>query len=227
MGLHLRPVGDLPESTYWRRRALVGGAVVLLLFLLLRACSGGDARSTGVITSLPSEPPATPLPSPTPAPAGGLSPSPSPTATASGSATATAGATATAAAGTCADGDLTVRVTTDAPAYPVRGTPQLRMSIRNTSAAACTRDLGQAAVELLVFSGPDRIWSSDDCAPGGGADLVRLSPGEERAITLTWAGRRSAKGCAGDKDPARPGTYRVVGRIGDLRSEGTSFRFST
>ncbi len=41
MPLHLRPVGPLPASVYWRRRAVAVAVVVLLLALLTR-CGGED-----------------------------------------------------------------------------------------------------------------------------------------------------------------------------------------
>ena len=220
MGASLRPVGDLPASTYWRRRAVLGGGLLLLLFLLLRSCGGGGAAPAGEISPLPPEPAVTPMPtaSSSAAPADGLTPSPS--ASASPTSSATSGAS-------CPDMALAVRVSTDATVYPAGASPALRMSVRNTSQAACTREVGQAAVELLIYSGADRIWSSDDCAPGGSKGSALLAPGEERLITLAWSGRRSAPGCAGDKEPARPGTYRVVGRVGKLSSEGTVFRFQS
>jgi hypothetical protein len=60
--------------------------------------------------------------------------------------------------------------------------------VTNTGTGPCTRDLGQAAVELLVFSGKDRIWSSDDCAPGGKKDVTTLEPGKPAVQRVTWNG---------------------------------------
>lgn len=106
------------------------------------------------------------------------------------------------------------------------GRPQLELRVINTGSAPCTLDLGQSAVELLIFSGPDRIWSSDDCASGGAAKLTTLEPGKAATTRLTWAGRRSLPGCEGPKAQALPGTYRISGRIGDLQVEGAAFQFT-
>lgn len=199
MALH--PVGPLPASTYWRRRLglLLG---VLVLLLIARSCaSGGDE-----------------------APSAGQS-TPTPTATVTPGATPTATATPTgAAAPLCADGDLTLTTTTDASTYPLGATPKITMQVKNTSAAACRRDLGSGAVELLVFSGADRIWSSDDCTTAKATAVVTLPAGGAQSVVKTWPGRRSLPGCSGSKAAAEPGTYKAVGRVGTLRRDGAVFR---
>src|SRR3546814_1770186 len=67
------------------------------------------------------------------------------------------------------------------------------MRISDWSSDVCSSDL--AAVELVVFSGRDRIWSSDDCAPGGPKDVTTLAPGKPVSQRVTWNGRRSRPGC--------------------------------
>jgi hypothetical protein len=201
MALH--PVGPLPPSTYWRRRAvlLVG---VLVLLLVVRSCaSGGGARKTSAKPKVTPRPTATrsvgPLPTRTSAPPVATGP-------------------------LCADSALTLTGTTDAPTYGLGATPRLTLTVKNTSATACRRDLGSAAVELLVYSGPDRIWSSQDCSPGTGVSPVTLAPGGTQAVVRTWPGKRSKPGCTGTQAAAQPGTYKVVVRVGTLRTDGDFFR---
>lgn len=204
MPLHLRPVGPLPDSVYWRRRAAVVAVLVLLLALLTRV--GGDAppeRALSQASAAPS-PSAAVLASPSASP--GASPPASP-----------------AAAGACPDAVLRVQATPAQGRYARGARPVLRLAVRNAGGTPCTRPLGQAAVELLVYSGADRIWSSDDCAPGGQPGPVVLRPQELRVITLTWSGRRSRPGCPDRAEQIEPGTYRVLGRVGSLRADGTSF----
>jgi hypothetical protein len=89
----------------------------------------------------------------------------------------------------------------------------------------CTRDVGQAAREIRVTSGNDRIWSSDDCSPGGAPMVVTLRPGAApTTFSVTWSRKRSAAGCPAETKEAAPGTYRVTGRFGDLTSAGDTFR---
>ncbi|MCU1692690.1 MAG: hypothetical protein JWM64_1781 [Frankiales bacterium] len=201
MALHVRPVGPLPQTVYWRRRAVVVACVVLLLVLLSR-CGGDDPASEALAQPSPSASAAAPVP----VPAG----SPVPTASPS-------------APGPCADDVLRVTATPDRTRYGASPRPVLRLAVRNGGTVPCTRALGRGAVELLVFSGSDRIWSSDDCAEGGPADPVVLQPQQLEVTTLTWGGRRSRPGCPDGAEKAEPGTYRVVGRVGQLRTDGSPF----
>lgn len=207
MPLHLRPVGPLPEGVYWRRRAAMLGGPLLAL-LLLAQCGDDD-------DSLQQAAPAASAPSPTPT----LTPlgptAPTPTATASPSATPVVA---------CTDADLRAEATSQRPRYALGARPVLRLAVRNAGAGPCARPLGQGAVELTVFSGRDRIWSSDDCAPDGEPGPEVLQPGELRVITLTWAGRRSRPGCPDGAEAIEPGTYRVVGRVGSLTTDAAGFR---
>lgn len=209
MALHLRPVGPLPAATYWTRRAVVLAALLLLL-LALRACTGGDdpetldqaavapSASSSVAASGPASPSAAASPSPSP------SPSVVP----------------------CPDASVSVTAEAAKDAYPAGGAVVLRLTVRNTGTVACLRPLGQGAVELTVFSGSDRIWSSDDCRPGGPAGPVQLAPGQARTQTVTWPGKRSRPGCKGKAEPGEAGTYRVVGRAGEVRSPAGAFRLT-
>ncbi len=128
-----------------------------------------------------------------------------------------------AAAPLCADPAVGLTATTDAATYGLGATPRLTLTVKNTSAAACRRDVGSGAVELLVYSGSDRIWSTDDCSPGKAVSLVTLLPGGTQAVVRTWPGTRSAPGCGGTKAAASAGTYRVVARVGTLRQDVAVF----
>ena len=207
MALHWRPVGPEPASTYWQRRAVVATGLVLLVALLTSLLTGGDDAPDTLAEAPRSAAPSPPAASPPASPA--ATPSPSP-----------------AAVPICQPEALEVEAVADRDSYSVGGSPRLSLRVTNTGSAPCTRDLGQAAVELLVFSGGDRIWSSDDCAPGGPKDVTTLAPGEPVTRASTWDGRRSRPGCEGSKAQARPGTYRVTARVGQLREEGDVFRIT-
>lgn len=214
MALTWRPLGPEPAQTYWQRRALVLGVVLALLsavaFVITRggADPDGDRLASASPTASPGAPaePAPPSPAPSGAPA-----------TPSGSAGALQMCTASA---------LQVVTASDAESYPVAGRPVLELRTTNTGPSPCTLDLGAAAVELLVFSGDDRIWSSDDCGSGGPAKPTALQPGKPVSTRVTWPARRSLPGCAGPKSEAQPGTYRVTGRVGSIPVSGGSFRIT-
>jgi hypothetical protein len=199
----MHPVGPLPASTYWRRRitVLLG---LLVLVLVLRSCaSGGDA---------PKRTATTPRPSATTKPTS--QPNPRPTASRPPAAVPAA----------CADASLTLTTSTDADTYALGATPKITLVIKNAGSAACRRDLGAGAVELLVYSGADRVWSSDDCNPSTATSVTVLSAGGTQAVVKTWPGVRSLPGCGGSKATAKAGTYKVVARLGSLRVDGSVFR---
>lgn len=204
MALHWRPVGPEPGATYWQRRAVLATAVVLLLAVLFSLLSGGDEAPDRLAEAPAASSAAT-------APAASAAPTAAPT-------------VSTVAVAICPPEALAVEALVDDDSYDVGSSPKLSLRVTNKGTAACTRDLGQAAIELLVFSGSDRIWSSDDCAPGGPKDVATLQPGEAVTRRATWSGTRSLPGCEGSKAQAQAGTYRVTGRIGQLRVEGDSFR---
>ncbi|MGI8537560.1 MAG: hypothetical protein ACR2K2_13990 [Mycobacteriales bacterium] len=216
MALHWRPVGPEPEETYWWRRAslLAGlGLVVFVLPGLLTALFTGGAdpdRLEGGVspTSSASSPSAS-------------DPSASDPVAQTASPTATPPAVVA-----CPPAAVQILAGADQDSYPVGGAPMLELRVTNTGTSPCTLDLGPSAVELLVYSGGDRIWSSDDCASGDAAKITPLLPGEPSSTMLSWDGQRSLPGCEGPKAPAQPGTYRVTGRVGELRVEGGSFRFT-
>jgi hypothetical protein len=214
MALH--PVGPLPPATYWRRRlTLLLGALVLLL--VARSCVGGSSPSPRTRAGAGASPSATPTATGSAAPTTSPSRSPSPRAT-----------TSAAGTGLCPDGVLRVTTRSDATDYKVGTSPRFTVTVTNTSATDCRRDLGGAAVELLVYSGPDRIWSSDDCGAGGGTEVLTLRAGASLEKSVPWSGKRSAPGCPSpaQRTQAKPGTYRVLARVGTLRSAGAVFRLN-
>jgi hypothetical protein len=198
----LHPVGQLPASTYWRRRLVLLVGLVLLV-LVLRSCAGGG--------------------DPKPA-----SHQVRPSATPSASASTSARPTPTRAAGplTCADAVLALTATPVAGTAPAGSTVRFTVAVKNTGSVACRRDLGGGALEVLVYSGSDRIWSSDDCSTDKGRSVQLLPAGGSLESSVSWAGKRSARGCPADQPVARRGTYTVRARLGTLRSGAAVFRLT-
>jgi hypothetical protein len=197
--LHWQPVGPLPAAVYWRRRAVALAVVIGLLVVLggLLGRLGGDDEPDVLAVPTPSASAgeAAPTPSATPEPVG-----------------------------PCGDDVLEVQGTAEAADVAVGAGTRLVLTVRNTGTVPCTRGLGQGAVELVVTSGEDRVWSSDDCAPGGDEGVVELAPGDVQTARATWPGTRSAPGCPPDQPVAQAGTYRVTARVGELRVPGQVFR---
>jgi hypothetical protein len=215
----LHPRGPLPPGVYWRRRGLTLVAVVVVLFLLSRACGSGgspDRLAESPSPTAPASASASAKPS--------RSASPRPSASASATPSPTPSPTPTGPPQPCRAADLLLSAKADAQAYPAGRRPVLTIGIANKGKVACTRDVGQAAREIRVVSGNDRVWSSDDCSPGGGSQVVTLQPGAAPlTFTVTWSRKRSRPGCESGTKEAAAGTYRVTGRFGDLTSPGDTF----
>ena len=192
----LLPVGPLPASTYWRRRAVLVGVLVALV-LLVRSCAGDEGGSP------------TAAPTPTPSVSAAARPSPSPT--------------RPAGPVTCPDTGLRLTTRTDARSYPAGTTPKITVTVTNTSSSTCRRDLGGRALEVLVYSGADRIWSNDDCDPDTAGAVQTLRPGATLETSVNWSRVRSARGCPTPRPEARPGTYVVRARLGTLQAQRTVF----
>jgi hypothetical protein len=178
----------------------------------------------------------TPSPTPPPAPPPGVAPStaaspgvaPSGVALSGGALSTAAPATAALAPQPCADGAMALTAQPERPEYRVGAKPVFRLTVTNTGPTACTRDLDAGLQELLVYAsdGTTRLWSSNDCYPGSGADVRTLQPAEVVTFTVTWAGRSSRPHCAGQRVPIPPGDYLVLAQLGPLSSPPTPFKLT-
>ena len=210
MNALLSPVGPKTASVYWRRRlaVLVALVVVLLvLFLVVRLLTGGGDGTPAASADPSSEPGAADTPAPQPSASEQVA-----TSTATTSPTAPCDARA-----------IQLSATADASSYEAGQHPKLGVLIRNVGTAACTLDAGSKAVELVVVSGTDRVWSSDDCQRDQTSKEQTLAPGAELASTVSWSVQRSAEGCTGDLPALGAGTYQLTGRVGDMTSQPLTF----
>ncbi|MBK5308333.1 MAG: hypothetical protein JJD92_16760 [Frankiaceae bacterium] len=202
----LQPMGPLPASTYWRRRVLVLAALVIAVLVVAKACGGEPEKESRSGAGSSPTPSAAGSPAASPAASAAPSPSPSP-----------------APIQTCRDTVLQITTESDADSYASGGAPRFTLTVRNIGSVPCRRALGPDAVELRVFSGEDRIWSSDDCNDAKGQGVLTLSPGAARAMTVQWPGKRTKPDCE-TGETAQPGTYRVSARVGSIVRQGSVFR---
>ena len=232
----LHPVGPLPASVYWRRRASAFAAMLLLLVVGWAALpdGGSDRPDTAAAVSSPTpEGGATPSSLAATPPGGGggsgggrpvdpatATPTPGPTPASSPPARP-------APPKPCPDSALQLRVLPERPAYRVGEQPVLDLVVRNVSTAACVRDLGAAHQEVLLYDGSNRrLWSSNDCYPGGTRDPQVLGPGDSASFSVTWSGLSSRPKCAGERVRVGPGGYMLVGRLGTLVSKRSPIRLT-
>jgi hypothetical protein len=200
---------------------------------------GWGPGSAGATAGDPASPtpgapyPATPAPAPQPAgavpapPGPQQQPGPAPGVPAAAPAPAPPPAPP-AAPGPCPDQAIGLTAQTARPDYPAGAHVALRLVITNVGPVACYRDVGAAAQELVVRSadGRDRVWSSNDCYPGPGADPRLLQPGEQVVSPVTWSGLTSAPGCAVRRTPAGRGDYQVVPLLAGLAGPPAPLRLT-
>lgn len=207
--MRLQPVGPLPARTYWLRRSVLLAGLILLVLVPVKACAGGDDAQSEGLNSAPM-PATTPQVSAADRPAASARPTSSPV--------------ADAVAACSTRGGVRVQASADARRYPVNGAARFTLTVTNTGSLPCRIGLGQRSLELRVASGQDRIWSSNDCAPGGPVGLSTLAAGEQFQTGLTWSLTRSSPGCEGERSAVLPGTYVLAARAGELFSPQVRFQ---
>jgi hypothetical protein len=146
---------------------------------------------------------------------------PSPTQTSSPKPTKTQSTAPTAPL--CDDQDIEVAVTTNETSYAAAQEPTFTLTVENISNAKCRRDVGPRALELRVSSGGSKIWSSDDCSPGGAVDERTLLPGNSFEQTVQWSRVISAPDCPTPQEQASAGDYQVVARNLEIISDPAVF----
>jgi hypothetical protein len=194
----LRPVGHLPASVYWVRRALVLIVLAVLLVLLLRlfGVGGGEAPVNSAAagsgqqpsTGAPSVPSAWPITTPTQ------------------SGTSEPVKTDTPKDTKCAGTDVWISVL---PASRMitsgRG---LNFAIRISAVRAqCTATIDPSVLSLTITSGKDQIWTSSQCEQAISRATMILAKGKELTSAVAWDSRRSGPGCLPRQPVAKPGTY--------------------
>ncbi|MGI8869727.1 MAG: hypothetical protein ACR2F6_12975 [Mycobacteriales bacterium] len=123
---------------------------------------------------------------------------------------------------TCSDSDLQLTVKTAAPSYHVGKQIVFDLTVTNTSKTTCSRDVGLGKQEILVYSGSNRLWGSNDCQKGVGSNVKTLRPNQAATAQTTWIGETSIPGCSIGRLVVGAGTYPIQATIGTLASTGSS-----
>ncbi|GAA4438343.1 hypothetical protein ACFQV2_01805 [Actinokineospora soli] len=222
----------LPRGVYFRRRvgALAGSVLALVaLIWLVDGLLGSDGEEPiqGVAASSPLLR--------TPPPASKVVPS-SKSAPSSKAAAPSAGASASASpaprqpeqvppdpSAPCPDSSVKVTAETGQRAYHVSERPLLRLVIVNAGPVPCTYDISRARRELVVSSGEDRVWSSNDCYFGTRSPYPRvLEPRERHGYQVRWTARTSTPGCPARRADVAPGEYLVTPKLGPITGQPVS-----
>lgn len=217
-----------PQSpAVYRRRRLAAGVVLVVVLALLvglvwwlvslfRPAPDGAGAAPASSSSAPASPSADEA-SGSDSPSA-PEPSASPSASTSGSASADA-----AAAGDCPPGDIVISAATDQPTYTEGEEPVLELRVDNTGEEPCEANLGTSQQVFTVYSGSDRIFSTEDCQVEGEDALVEISPDEQERARLTWPRVRTGPDCAEVGSEPGTGTYRLEVSLGQLQAQPVSF----
>lgn len=203
----LRPVGHLPASVYWFRRALVLVVLVALVFVLIRVLGGGSDPKNSAASAPEQNPSSGPTSTPTP-----------------GDKTSEPGKKTSESPKTteppkdvkCTGDDVTIDV------LPASRTLAAGNSMNLVIQLSATRDECKAAVDptelsLTITSGKDQIWTTEHCEKVIPRSTLVLAKGKQSPAIILWDGRRSRPGCLPGQLQAKPGTY-VVKAVYDGRA---------
>jgi len=113
---------------------------------------------------------------------------------------------------TCSPAKLRATLTGDQRLKPEEKTT-FTLSLINGSGASCRVSVSPKNFELTIYSGSDRIWSSDDCATAVRPITEKIAAEDAVTWSMAWNGRRSAADCKVRPEIPRPGTYVATAQL--------------
>jgi hypothetical protein len=202
----LRPVGHLPASVYWFRRALVLVVLVALLFVLVRVFGGGGDPKNSAATGPEQNPSSGPTIVPTPTPGEKTSGSKTTEPGKSAKTSEPGKSTETPKDVECTGKDVTIDVV---PASRTLASGNSMNLVIQLSAVGdeCKLAVDPTVLSLTIMSGKDQIWTTEQCEKVVPRATLVLAKGKQSTATIPWDGRRSRPGCLPGQLQAKPGTY--------------------
>ena len=110
--------------------------------------------------------------------------------------------------GACSGSDIRVTPLVKGKAYagePVR----ITLELTTLTSPACTWQVSADSVAVKLTSGPDRIWTTQDCPAAVRKQSVVVRQGQVTKAYVTWNGQRSDATCSRTTPWAQPGYYHV------------------
>ncbi|TWD79821.1 hypothetical protein FB561_0887 [Kribbella amoyensis] len=211
----LRPIGHLPASVYWFRRALLLVVLVVLVVLMARLFGGsGDDQQNAAAGGPEQIPPSSQPPVPSTTPSTGSTPSPDRPGdgrtTASGKPSTPVKPSSTPPATPkdvqCTGRDVRIDV------LPAVRTVTAGGSLNFAVQLSAVRDECKAVIDptllsVTITSGQDQIWTTTQCEQAIPRATLVVAKGKDSTSTVLWNGRRSGPGCLPGQPQAKAGTY--------------------
>jgi hypothetical protein len=179
MGSVTHPRGRLPRRVYWTRRAVILVVALLLVFGIGKMLGGNGQDPAG--TAVQASTSSAQQPAPTQGP---VAPSQVPRQKAK--------VPLLAPNGVCRDDEVSV-----VPSVPrAWGASPITIHLALQGLQpACTFKVSPKSLVVMVSSGTDRVWSSQDCPVAIPTSDVVVRSGVATDLDVTWNGRRSDTGC--------------------------------
>lgn len=76
--------------------------------------------------------------------------------------------------------------------------------------------------EILVYSGSNRLWGSNDCKKDAGRDVRTLAPGKAVTVSTRWGAQTSIPGCSIGRLQVGVGAYPITAHLGTLSQSNQS-----
>lgn len=231
----LHPVGPEATETYWARRVIVIVAAVVVLAVLIAVIVNATSGTTA--TPAPGAKPTAAFGSPTPTamttelrtpgasdssatntskPKAAAGPASSSTSSSSSKSTSSSSAPTTSSPTACPADQLRVTLT-GKQRLKVKKSNTFNLSVINGSGQTCVATISPDNFELKIYSGTDRIWTTDDCASKVKKISKTLAAERSTSWTMIWNGRRSNAGCKQRAEVPRSGTYFATAQLKDAK----------
>ena len=216
----------MSKAVYRRRRLVVFGLPLVIIAVVIWLALRGSGSDTPTKPTTPMSPASAPVVDPAAAgdpakdPAAAGDPAKDPAAGSTPNPT-----TSTAASGpqNCVAAALAVTLQPDAASYGSDAKPVFTLTIANTGKVPCLVDAGDAQREVVITSGPARVWSSRDCSTADTQSLqLLLNVGQSDQRAVQWGRTTSVPGCPAGSN-AGAGTYSVSASLLGVVSAPTTF----
>ena len=220
-----RPRGRLPQRVYWFRRTLVLVTALAMVYGVAHLLGAGGGASESTATTTAAHPRRTVAPAPSRV-AGPVAVATTPARAATKRHQQTpipASSPLATPSGPCDAAD--VLVTPEVGKVAAGGPITITLGLTGTQ-PACSFTVSPRSVVLKVTSGPDGIWSSQDCPKSIPTRTVAVRSTGVTRVPVTWSGRRSDAGCSRTTAWAEPGYYHALAAAMGSQPSDVQFRLS-
>lgn len=116
----------------------------------------------------------------------------------------------------CEPGDLAVLVEGPEEVAPTADPQTFAVTVVNTGSANCTLSMSAENLTVTVYTGPDRVWTTEHCSAVLPGRQAVLAPQAWLSADVTWGVSRSAENCGTEPGEVATGDYVVTAELTDV-----------